>query len=252
MSRLNKKYIHESNRGGMSLKSVAFALLLKTRLNKGGFIRDFSYNKIASIADVSPTTAKKYTKILFDYDIAFIEGKGTFRLRKMHSNSDHRNIKIDRLDLSSFKNAYRSVQATAFLMKQASKDRVKSTTRSLTNPNSIEVLKKARRFCSRAVSASKDAHSFIYREFGLSLAKIAKVCGVCVRTAQRIVEYAISRKWCSKENRCVSHYTPAANFRDMTEFGYNFSTENYSYRILANCYSLSSSMSRDLILHGTL
>lgn len=221
-------------------------------MEKGGFIRNWSFNQLAAITGTSPSTSKKYINELLDCGIAFIEGRGNLRLKKMHSNSDHRNIRIDSLDLSSFKDACRSVQATAFLLKQASKDRVKSTTRSLAHPNSVEVLKKARRFCSRVVSASKDAHSFVYRELGLSLAKISEICGVCVRTAQRIVGFALSRKWCSKEKRCVSHFTPAANYRDMSEFGYHFSTKNYSYRILANCYSLSSSMQRDLILHGTL
>ena len=83
-----------------------------------------------------------------------------------------------------------------------------------------------------------------YKELGVSLKRIAKEIGNCVRTAQNTMRYAISKGWTTKQHHCEQVYAPSVYYKYI--HGYTFSTKNNLYRILANTYTLSGGIAADL------
>ena len=76
-----------------------------------------------------------------------------------------------------------------------------------------------------------------FHDNGISLKKIAEVVGCDIKTAQKIIKFAIDKEWIKKNRRQESFYAPKVNYRNIE--GYTFATKNNLYIILPNNYPLS-------------
>ena len=233
-------------------KAVAFAVFLKFKLGRSSMMRDYSVNKIRTATGISATTIKKYLPILIQKGLVSFCGKNRQHLivRKLASSTDCRNICIDKFCYDSYKDVYRSLRAYLALIVQAHKDFVKRTIQIATDPARWDNFKAARKLVKRLVKQGilESLHS-TYKECGLSLKRIATETGNCVRTAQRVVKYAIERNWVKKHRNFERIFAPKVNFHQIE--GYTFSTRNNIYKINANTYEINRVLAYDLS-HGNI
>lgn len=228
------------------MKAIALLLYLKKKVWKSSSISRSSYNRIAKFASVSPNTIKKYMPVWIRLGLIEWQGrnKDVFVIRKFSARREHRNYDISRLDFSSFKNTYYSLRSMLFLIMQSQKEYVKRMVRSTYKPKKLLEYKAARRFCNRHAHTDENG-KFVFIENGISYKKIGKVIGFCERTAERIVQFALKKKWCKKETHYNYTYMPGVCFREVE--GYTFTTWNYAYIVGANTYTLSDSMNGSLL-----
>lgn len=227
-------------------KALAFAIYLKFKLGRSSMMRNYTINKIHSITRISSTTINKYLPILIENGWVRFDGKSKQHLIvcKLASHTNNRNIRIDKFCYDSYKDVYRSLRAFLALIIQSHKDFVKRTIQIATNPKRGQNFKAARKLVKRLVKQGvlKSVYD-AYKELGLSLKRIAKETGNCVRTAQSIMNYAISKNWCSKQH----HYekVESANFY---YDGYMFYKKGNLYYVFANTYELSKPVAAELSL----
>ena len=221
-------------------KAVVLLLLLKKRIVTSA-IHEFSINKAAIIAEVSPNTIKRYLPIWEGMGMVDYQGVNSdiLVMKKISSSTKHRNYAIDRLDFSSFKRLYNSYREFLFLVIQSRKDYVKRLLRIAHDPRRGEDFKGARKACRQYAKTKAGEKTAIYHEYGLSYKKIARKIGVCVKTAQKIVSGTIKKRWCCKQRNFISFLLPSVNKMEID--GYTFTTHNYGYIILANTYTVSRS-----------
>lgn len=222
-------------------------MLLKDRLGKTSSIPDFSINKAAKIAGVSPSTIKRYLPIWESNEMIEFQGsqKDVLVVKRLSSSTKHRNYVVDRLDFSSFKRLYNSFRDFLFLIIQSRKDFIKRILRIATNPRRGEDFRAAKTDCKHYVRLSKGDLTPIYHEFGLSYKRIAKKLGFCVKTAQNIVSDTIHRRWCKKKTHYQATYLQ--NVNGMYVEGFTFTTQHYGYVVSANTYAMSRSWGMVLI-----
>jgi response regulator of citrate/malate metabolism len=248
--KLRRRFIAHAKGNKTYQKCLALALILKTRL-KHSRINHYTINKLCSATGISHRTAEKYEKWMKEYDFIHFEGTGINRVmivNRIASHTSNRNICIDEMDLSTFFNAYRSIQAFIFMRIQHNKDFLRQLLQSRHNPDSTKEFRTAKRkvkdLVAQRVLKSVDDK---YREYGLGLDKIAKNVGCCVRTAQRVVKYSIRKMWIEKTQNFEWIYAPHVNHRQIE--GFTFSTKHKLCIAHPNTYSLSSSISLSLS-HG--
>lgn len=227
-------------------KALAFAIFLKFKLGRSSMMRNYSINKIHTLTGISATTINKYLPVLIENGWVRFDGKDKQHLIvcKLASHTDGRNICIDKFCYDSFKDVYRSLRAFLALIIQSHKDFIKRTIQIATDPQKGQNCKAARKLMKRLVRQGflRDVYS-TYKEYGLSLKRIAKETGNCVRTAQNIMNYAISKNWCSKQH----HYekVKSGNFY----YGdYMFYKNGNLYNVFANTYELSKTVALNLSL----
>ena len=164
----------------------------------------------------------------------------------MRSHNTGRNINIDKFNLKSFKDTYRSLRAFIALSVQAQKDFIRRTLLLVTDPKNLKEYKAARRKVRSLVKQGLlESPQQKYVEYGLSLRRIAEETGNCVRTAQRIMQYAILHKWCKKTH----HFQKIAAKFYYLEFineKHAFFSNGYMYIVRATTYTLSKGISNDL------
>lgn len=225
-------------------KALAFAIFLKFKLGRSSMMRDYSINKIHTITRISATTINKYMPILIEKGWVRFEGKNQQHLIvcKLASHAENRNICIDKFCYDSYKDVYRSLRAFLALIIQSHKDFIKRTIQIATNPKRGQKFKAARKLVKRLVKQGilKSIYD-AYKELGLSLKRIAKETGNCVRTAQNIMNYAISKKWCSKRH----HYEKVKSANYYYD-GYMFYKNGNLYNVFSNTYVLSNIISTHL------
>lgn len=224
-------------------KAVAFAIYVKYKFGRSSMMRDFTINKIHKLTGISPTTIKKYLQILSRMGYLSYQGKNNQHLIicRLSSHTDRRNITIDKFCFDSFKDVYRSLRAYVALSIQAHKDFIRRTIQTATDPKRGQNFKAARNIVKRLVRNGilKSVYG-VYRELGISYKRIAKETGNCVRTAQRIIQYAVSKKWVTKHTHFEQVFAPKVNFHYVE--GFTFSTMNNLYRVLANTYVLEENV----------
>lgn len=228
-------------------KALAFAVYLKFCLGRSSTMRNYSINKIHTLTKISATTINKYLPILVEQGWVKFDGKNQQHLvvSKLCSHTDKRNICIDKFCFDSFKEVYRSLRAFLALIIQSHKDFIKRTIQIATNPQKGQNFKAARKLVKRLVNQGVLRSVYdAYKEYGLSLKRIAKETGNCVRTAQRIMNYAISKKWITKQHNYEK--VESANFYDD---GFMFYKNGNLYKIYANTYELNKSLAAELS-HG--
>ena len=228
-------------------KALAFAIFLKFKLGRSSMMRNYSINKIHNLTRISSTTINKYLPILIQNEWVHFDGKDKQHLivSKLASHTDGRNICIDKFCFDTYKDVYRSLRSFLALIIQSHKDFIKRTIQIATDPQQGQNFKAARKLVKRLVrqgilNSLYDA----YKEYGLSFKRIAQETGNCIRTAQRIMQYAISKNWVTKQHHQEQLFVPKLYFRHID--GYMFSTRNNVYRIYANTYELNN------VIHNNL
>lgn len=218
-------------------KAVSLLLLLKSRLGKTSSIKNASLNKIAGISGCHPNTIKRYLSLWVEMELVEWQGKNKDILvvKKLHSKNKKKNVCIEKLDYSTFKDLLHTMRALLFLVLQSHKSFIKRLIRVATNPKRGEDFKRARKLSESY--AVRENGELKYKEHGFSFKKISEKLGYCTKTAQKIVKTAINRHWCNKTRNYERQLLP--NVCGMYVEGYTFTTRNYGYRVYANTYELS-------------
>jgi len=174
--------------------------------------------------------------VLYQYGLLTIEGKALV-LRSIVSNHAKRNVKLGerKVEYSSLKSVEYSLQAILVVVIQSRKDFAQRTIRNAHGASHDYKVVKAARDAAR-----KFGFGFEYVEKGLSYKTIAKKLGVSIKTAVEIVKFAVKRTILKKTKHFISDYLPKVNFMEVS--GYNFTTRNYGYKVMANTYSVSPSL----------
>lgn len=225
-------------------KALAIALYLKYILGRTSTLHDWSINKLHRISRISATTLKKFMPILRRQGWVRFYGKNNQHLiiSKLASHTRGRNIEVDAFCFDSYKETYNSLRAFIALAIQHRKDFIKRTIQTYHDPSSYNEFIKARKTLKRLVTKEILKGTDVkYEELGLTFKRIAKETGNCIRTAQRIMGYAINKGWCFKEHHYIKRRLKGICFRDGGEF-FSFSTRNYIYIKKPNSYILSPSI----------
>lgn len=235
-------------------KCLALTIMLKSKL-KTSRIPQYSVNKLSQIAGISHKTAEKYEKEMLEYGFIHFEGTPDNRVLIVNSISSHtsnRNINIDEMDFSNFFAAYRSLQSFLFMRVQRNKDFLRHLLQARHNPKSPKeyraAIKQVKDLVKQGVLKSVNVK---YKEKGISLKRIAKEVGCCLRTAERIIKFAVGKQWVEKQNNFEWVYAPHVNHRQID--GFTFSTRHKLCIAHPNTYSLSPSISQALSFrHGII
>lgn len=230
----------------LMMKAIAMLLVLKDKAGACSSVRGFSYRRLSGILSVSPTTVKKYVRVWQEKGLVGYVGRDgdILVVRNIKSGTAHRNFDIKSFDLSSFKSAYHSLRAFLALTLQARKEYVRRIIRMATAPKRGEDYKAAIKYCNHHVRRNGNGR-LEFVEGGMSYGYMAKRIGFCITTMQRIVRYAVKRKWWTKRTHFIRTYMPGVN--RMPVPGYMFTTLNYGFRVSANTYELSSRMYKCLL-----
>ena len=217
------------------LKAIAMCLLIRKKLGSN-VLKNYSINKLVNLLGAHARTIKKRIRVLSQYGLLTIEGKDLV-LRSIVSKHAKRNIKLGerKVEYSSLKSVEYSLQAILVVVIQSRKDFAQRTIRNAHGASHDYKVVKAARDAAR-----KFGFGFEYVEKGLSYKTIAKKLGVSIKTAVEIVKFAVKRTILKKTKHFISDYLPKVNFMEVS--GYNFTTRNYGYKVMANTYSVSPSL----------
>lgn len=238
---LKRRIFHECTGSPRVQKAVALALLLKLRLGRTSTLHDWSVNKLHDVAGVSATTIKKYLPVMRDLGLVYTHGKNNSHLvvKKLTSHRAGRDIDISEFDFSSFKEIYNCLRAFLALAIQARKDFIRHTIHTLHNPSSIKELKKARAKMRRLVkNGAVSGMDAKFEDHGISRNRIAKETGNCLRTAHKVISFAVRKGWWRKENHQIRVLISDICFRE-TGGIFTYTTKNYLVLSLANTYTLA-------------
>lgn len=226
-------------------KAAAIALCLKYVCGRNSIIRNFNPNKISKLIHVSPNTFTKYLPVMLSIGIVHFEGTRNEHLvvSKLHSSHKERNIDIHRFDFKSFDTIFQSLRAFIALLIQKRKDYVRRILQLAYNPYPGDDCKAARRKVKTLVRQGI-LKVIRWTERGISYKRFATELGCCVRTAQRVIEYAISKRWCRKETHFGYRYMKGVNYLELDN--YTFTTRDYGFVVSANTYTLSPGIKRCL------
>lgn len=243
---VRRKIINECKGNPKLQKALALAICLKDKLGRSSTLHNYSVNKIHTTTNVSATTINKYLPILIEHGWVSFDGKNKQHLvvKKLASHTQCRNICVDKFCFDSFKDIYCSLRAFLALIIQSRKNFIKRTIQIATNPKKGENCKAARKLVKRLVNQGV-LRSFYdaYKEYGLSLKRIATETGNCIRTAQRVMGYAIKNNWATKQ-----HNYEKAESDNFYYDGYTFYKNGNLYKIYANTYKLNQSVAAALSL----
>lgn len=229
-------------------KAVAIAICIKKRLDRSSMMRNYTINKLHTLTKISATTLNKYMPMLVEHNLVRFEGKNNQHLVvcKLASNTNNRNICIDKFVFDSFQSIYYSLRSFLALIIQSHKDFIKRTIQIATDPKKGEDCLAARKLVKRLVKQGVlNGRYERYKELGLGLKRIAKETGNCIRTAQRIMNFAIENNWAEKHKNVLQIWAKNVFYRDIQ--GFTFSTKNNIYKVCANSYVLNNDIASDLL-----
>lgn len=221
-------------------KAISLSLYVK-HMYKSSTINDFTYNKLRRITGLSISCLKKRIGILKRYGLVKFIGTHGQHLCFCSLNSDtkHRNIDISYFVYDSIEDCDRSVFASFLVEIQRKKDFAKQMIQKATvSGRTVKEIKAAKRSCKRY------GYGREYREFGISMKRIARDMGLCVKTALGVVRWAVKKNLIVREHMQEQRYVKGigklACFLDgITDF--TFCTKDNEYYILACRYSLTPS-----------
>lgn len=223
-------------------KALSLALCLRAVAHKNVIIRNFSPNKIRALTGCSAKTFKKYLPKMLKMGLVSTCGKhdNHLSIKSFGSRRKKRNINIE-VKTESFRKTYEYIRALVFTHRVARKRRIERLLQALHDPKTNKEFKKARDKMRRLVkNGILHDRNMKYDEYGYSFKGIAKAAGVCVRTAQRIVKYAIKKRWVKKENHADCYYAPGISF-SYVEWA-TYTNQNFIIVVKANTYQLSKRM----------
>lgn len=251
--KLRRRYINEAKGCPVTQKALAVAIRIKSLLKRDSTIHDFTINKLHRLTGISAKTLNRYLPILEDMGIVSFCGKDDRHMviGCLHSHSASRNINIDKFDFSSFRSVYYSLRAFIALSIQHRKDYIRRTIQIATDPRKGQDCKAARKTVKRLVRQGVlKCTDGQYRESGISFRRIAKETGNCVRTAERIVDFAVLKGWVTKVRHYTQLFVKGVMYRVID--GFTFSTRNNIYAVQPNSYILNPSVSSDLAMVGDI
>lgn len=226
-------------------KALAFAIQLKHLLGRTSTMHNYTINKIHRLTGLSATTIKKYLPVLKSMGWVRLDGKHGEHLIvcRLSSSKNRRNISIDKFCFDTFKDIHNSLRAFLVMAIQARKDYVRRTLCTYRNPSTTDELKRARNkmrgLVKRGVIPSIDTQ---FKELGVSLARMARETGNCIRTVQRVVGYAVRKQWCVRHHHSIRHQLKGIGFRDGLGF-FTYSTKDYIVIMKSNTYELNEDIS---------
>ena len=221
-------------------KAVAMAICIKNATGRSSIVLNYNPNKIQQLTKISPNTFKKYLPIMIELDLVKFVGKDNQHLviRRMHSKQEKRNIDIHRFCFKSFTEIYRSLRAFLVLLVQHRKDYIQRILQIAQHPRKGQDCKAARKTVRNLVRKGVlRSPQDEYKELGISYDHFAKETGNCARTCQRIVAYALKKRWWRKKHHFEWIYMPGVNYRYVD--GCTFTLANYGCVVRANTYTLS-------------
>lgn len=225
-------------------KALSMAVMLKKRLSKSR-MEHYSINKLSVILKVSPKTVNKYLPIMCNLNFVHIEGSEQNKVlivNKLASKKKGRDISLDEFKNDSWKSIYNSLRAFIAMKIQAGKDYMKQLLQMYQSPprgcNYKALRRKVRKLVKNGVLNDPREG---YKEYGISLKRFASEVGCCTRTVQRVIFYAITNGWMTKQRHFEQVYSKNVNYRYVE--GYTFTTKDNLYIIHANTYTLSPSIS---------
>lgn len=230
--KLNKTILRDCISNVNYQKAVAFAILLKLHY-KHSIIRNWSVNKIHVKTHIAPQTIERYLNTLFAQGLAETQHSHLI-IKSIVSRRDYQNITIDHFVTKTFRDIYNSLRATLIARIQAKKNFIKSTIQTCRNPKSLAEYKRARKILKRLNIRGE------YQDNGISFKRIAQETGNCIRTAQRIVKFAISQRWMRKEQNAEFIYMPFIQYREWDKATYT--TMHKICYMHANKYILSATI----------
>lgn len=229
-------------------KALAIAIYLKSLFGRTSTLHHWTYNKLHRISRISAATLRKYLPVMTRHGWVCFHGRDNEHLviSRLASHSSGRNIRIDEFLLTSFKDTYRSLRAFVALAVQARKDYVRHTIQTYRSPSSADELRRARKNMKRLVRQGVlKGLDDEFVELGLSLKRIAKETGNCIRTAQRIMRFAIDMSWCRRKVNRELYQLKGVCFRD-TDGLFTYSTRDYVVLMRANNYFLKEDIAESL------
>lgn len=247
--KFKRRFISEARGNKKLQKCLALILVLRSKL-KNSKIYHYNTNKFRKLARISYKTAEKYEILLQERNLIHFEGTENNRvlvINKISSRTNNRNIIIDEMDFSSYFSAYRSLQAFIFMRIQHNKDFYRHLLQARHNPKNPKEYRIAKKQVKNLVKQGKlESVNVQYKEYGLSLDRIAKEVGCCIRTVQRVVSYAIRKKWVEKEQHYEWIEVPFINFAEVDEV--TFTTRHHLCIVHPNTYTLSPKISATMSL----
>lgn len=228
-------------------KAVAIAICIKKHLDRSSMMRNYTINKLHTLTKISATTLNKYMPMLIENNLVRFEGKNNQHLvvSKLASNTNNRNICIDKFVFDSFQSIYYSLRSFLALIIQSHKDFIKRTIQIATKPQRGDDCLAARKLVKRLVKQGiLNGKYERFKDFGLGLKRIAKETGNCIRTAQRVMKFAIENNWCVKHKNVLQFWAKNVFYRDIQ--GFTFSTKNNIYKVCANSYVLNNDIASAL------
>lgn len=228
-------------------KSVALAIIMKKTLPDHSTILNYNPNKVQRLTGINQNTFRKYLPLMVEMGLVRFDGINGEHLVVccLHSKDKKRNIDIHRFSFRSFAEVYNSLRAFLALLIQQRKEYVRRTLQIARDPQKGDDFTAARKAVKRLVRRGvlKSVNESV-REWGISLKRIAKETGNCVRTAERIVSYACRKKWWSKTRNYEWVIMRGVNRRFVP--GFTFTTWNYGFVVHPNTYRLNIAIGRCL------
>lgn len=243
--KIRRKFISEVRGDKTIQKCLASVILLKHRI-KSSRIHQYSLNKLRKVLGISHKTAKKYEQVLLEKKYIHFEGNmknRTMVINRITSHTSNRNINIESMDYSSFKTVYKSLQVYIFIKILYNKEFMQHLLQARHNPKSDEQRRIATRKVKDLVKQGKlDGVDVQYKEYGLSLKRIAKEIGCCIRTVQRVINFAVMKQWVERQHNYEWIYAPHVNYMDLSDCGYTFTTRHKICIVHPNTYKLDPSI----------
>ena len=241
---LKRNYLNDVRGSADEQKALAAAiywkhLLVNSRMPK------FAITKMEKVAGMNFRTIRKYLPLMVERGYVHFEGKGsrkTLVVNRLSSHRQQRNVDISVLDFSSFSTVLMGLRGFVLMGVQAAKDYVKWLLEHRHNPSATEDFKSLDKKVRSYVRSGAINNPYAdYKEYGISLKKMARVLGCSVTQAQDVVDYTISRSWMTKEHNVYQYFMPHVNYYELEDF--TFTTANNAYKVGANTYTLSPTIS---------
>ena len=221
-------------------KALAAAIYWK-HLLENSRMPEFTIRKMEKLARMNFRTIKKYLPLMQERGYVHFEGKmhrKTLVVNRLSSHRQQRNVDVSELDFSSFPTVLMGLRGFMLMGVQAAKDYVKWLLEHRHNPSPTEDFKSLDKKVRAYVRSGTINNPYAgYREYGISLKKMAGIVGCSVTQVQEIVDYTISRSWMVKHHNDRQFYMPHVNYYELEDF--TFTTLNNAYKVLANTYTLS-------------
>lgn len=238
--KIKRELLEDVRRDKDGQKALALAIYLK-HLLKGSRLPEMTLRKVIQLTRLDYRTVKRYLPLMESRAYIHFEGLGkrkTLVVNRLKSHRPKRNVDISSFDFSSYKEVLLSLRSFMVMRIQAAKDWMKVLLDGFHNPSSTENLKDLGRKVRSYVQSGVLNNPYDgYKEYGLSLKRIARELGCSVKAAEEVVDYAISHSWMAREHHCIQVCAPGINH--YVPEGYTFSTTNNAYIVQANTYVLS-------------